>query len=118
VVSNATLIKVVPIFVAVMVWLIRVLIIGTFSIAGDNLFTMADARAYQGRSYQQQNTPRPIMNQPPTLRTASSLPRPISPTYHPAPKTSPQTSTYTPGEPTYHNLSFDASSSEAVQRKQ
>src|SRR5512136_1713779 len=31
VVTNATLTKVVPIFVAVMVWLIRILIIGTFS---------------------------------------------------------------------------------------
>ena len=52
VISNSTLIKVVPIFVAVMVWLIRVLIIGTFSIAGDNLFSTADARGYQTqRSY-------------------------------------------------------------------
>ena len=31
--------KIVPVFVAVMVWLIRVLIIGTFSLAGDRLFT-------------------------------------------------------------------------------
>jgi hypothetical protein len=124
VVSNATLIKVVPIFVAVMVWLIRVLIIGTFSISGDNLFTMADSRSsYQGRSYQQPNTPRPIMNQNPSLRTASSLPRPTptvyappAPVYHPAPKNvpQPQPSAYNPGEPTYHNLSFDAHSSEAV----
>ena len=119
VVSNATLVKVVPIFVAVMVWLIRVLIIGTFSIAGDNLFSMADGRAYQGRSYQTQNAPRPIMNQSPTLRTASSLPRPLAPTYHPVPKVTPPAPPYNPpGEPTYHNLSFDASSSEAVQRKQ
>jgi hypothetical protein len=124
VMSNATLIKVVPIFVAVMVWLIRVLIIGTFSIAGDNLFTMADSRSsYQGRSYQQPNIPRPIMNQNPSLRTASSLPRPApavyappAPVYHPAPKNvpQPQPSAYNPGEPTYHNLSFDAHSSEAV----
>jgi len=33
----------VPIFVAVMVWLIRVLIIGTFSIAGERLFTLDQA---------------------------------------------------------------------------
>ncbi len=33
VVSDATLTKVVPVFVAIMVWLIRVLIIGTFSVA-------------------------------------------------------------------------------------
>src|SRR5688572_3275693 len=35
VVSNDTMIKVVPVFVSIMVWLIRVLIIGTFSLAGD-----------------------------------------------------------------------------------
>jgi hypothetical protein len=122
VLSNETILKVVPIFVAVMVWLIRVLIIGTFSIAGDNLFSMADGRAYQGRSYQQQNSPRPIMNmnQASPLRTASSLPRPLPSTYRPVPKAAPSAPSYTPpGEPTYHNLSFDASSSEAVpQRKQ
>jgi hypothetical protein len=35
---------VVPIFVAVMVWLIRVLIIGTISMAGDRLFSQAKKR--------------------------------------------------------------------------
>jgi hypothetical protein len=38
--GRTTLLRVVPIFVALMVWLIRVLIIGTFSVAGDNLFSM------------------------------------------------------------------------------
>ena len=42
IVARATLLKVVPIFVAVMVWVIRVLIIGTFSVAGDNLFGSHD----------------------------------------------------------------------------
>lgn len=41
VVSRQTLLQVVPIFVAVMVWLIRVLIIGTISVAGDRLFSQA-----------------------------------------------------------------------------
>src|SRR3972149_3573357 len=49
VVSNEMLLKVVPIFVAVMVWLIRVLIIGTFSVAGDRLFSQADRRASAGQ---------------------------------------------------------------------
>ena len=40
VIDQKTLLRVVPIFVAIMVWLIRVLIIGTFSIAGDRLFSM------------------------------------------------------------------------------
>jgi hypothetical protein len=38
VVGRETLLQVVPIFVAVLVWLIRVLIIGTFSVSGDRLF--------------------------------------------------------------------------------
>ena len=42
VIARETLIRVVPIFVAVMVWLIRVLIIGTFSVAGNRLFLQPD----------------------------------------------------------------------------
>ena len=42
VVDRATLLKVVPIFIAIMVWLIRVLIIGTFSVAGERLFGSQD----------------------------------------------------------------------------
>jgi len=40
VVAQETMLRVGPVFVAVLVWLIRVLIIGTFSIAGDRLFNM------------------------------------------------------------------------------
>lgn len=38
VVARQTLLQVVPIFVAVMIWLLRVLIIGLFSVAGDRYF--------------------------------------------------------------------------------
>ncbi len=44
VIGRETLLKVVPVFVAIMVWLIRVLIIGTFSVAGERLFSVAEAR--------------------------------------------------------------------------
>ena len=123
VISSATLTKVVPIFVAVMVWLIRVLIIGTFSLAGDNLFTIADTRGYQTqRSYSQPSRPVPVTASPigTTLRPASSLPRPVQ-SYHPAPKPIPTPPTnYDRPEPTYHNLSFDSQSPyDAIeQRKQ
>jgi hypothetical protein len=40
VVDRQTLLRLVPIFVAILVWLIRVLIIGTFSVAGERLFSM------------------------------------------------------------------------------
>jgi hypothetical protein len=39
-VSQSTMTKAIPVFVAVMVWLIRVLIIGTFSMSGDRIFSM------------------------------------------------------------------------------
>ncbi len=93
VVSSTTMTKVVPIFVAVMVWLIRVLIIGTFSIAGERLFSqdvqkrtrISTTKRTNNRSYRQQ----------PVARTASVR--------RPAPKPRPQPSFN--AEPTYHNLS-------------
>ena len=117
VISNTTLIKVVPIFVAVMVWLIRVLIIGTFSVAGDNLFSTADGRAYNRPTTQQSSS---MVSSPSILRPASSLPRPVSQSFRSAPKPASQT-TFNRPEPTYHNLSFDSSQSPydaGEQRKQ
>ncbi|HKX55876.1 MAG TPA: hypothetical protein VJN01_07240, partial [Xanthomonadales bacterium] len=64
VLSNETITKVVPIFVAVMILLIRVLIIGTFSLAGDRLFTTDERRSY--------NSPRPVQQQ--TYRPATQTP--------------------------------------------
>lgn len=57
-VGQAVMTKTVPIFVAAMVWLIRVLIIGTFSVAGERLFTLADTG--QRQAYYQNNQPRPV----------------------------------------------------------
>ena len=53
VMDPATLLKVVPIFVAVMVWLIRILIIGTLSVAGDRMFNQAVQARGQANSYTQ-----------------------------------------------------------------
>ena len=104
-----------------MVWLIRVLIIGTFSIAGDNLFSMADGRASSGTPLlpAAQHSPAHHESAPhPADCFLASSPS-ASNAYTPAPKPAPSAPAYTPGEPTYHNLSFDASSSEGVQpRKQ
>lgn len=99
VLSNATLTKAVPIFVAVMIWLIRVLIIGTFSLAGDRLFS-TDQQGLR-------NAPRPAMQtSQPVLRPASTLNRPgNAPAFRPAPKPMQQTS-FGQAEPTYHNVSF------------
>jgi len=57
VVARETLLTVVPIFVAIMVWLIRVLIIGTISLAGDRLFSQASvARSSQKSVANQRNS--------------------------------------------------------------
>ncbi len=104
VVSNATLTKAVPVFVAIMVWLIRVLIIGTFSMAGDRLFSQAERpRSSVARSAHQPQ-PNPATA---SLRPASSLPRPVS-AYRPAPKPAAQSNFTSHSEPTYHNPSFSA----------
>lgn len=110
VVSSTTLTRVIPVFVAVMVLLIRVLIIGTFSVAGDNLFSMGDTRTSNAPrpSYSsQQMRPVPGVNQVPGLRTASTLPRPQS--YRPSPKP-PTPAPHDRPEPTYHNIALDAAS--------
>ena len=56
VVARETLLTVVPIFVAVMVWLIRVLIIGTISMAGDRLFSQASDHTFSRRTTQKART--------------------------------------------------------------
>jgi len=114
VISNETMTKVVPVFVAAMILLIRVLIIGTFSLAGDRMFTTADRNASEHRnqpSPAQVQTYRPASNQP-ILRPASSLNRPVQTTmqsqntFRPAPKVVQQTSFVKP-EPTYHPVSHN-----------
>ncbi len=93
-IGENTLIKAVPVFVAVMVWLIRVLIIGTFSIAGENLFSIADTRspnlrqirsAYQAKPHPSVQTPTYIRPAPkPSAAFNASQPIiPNEPTYHP-----------------------------------
>lgn len=107
VVDRETLLRVVPIFVAVLVWLIRVLIIGTFSVAGDRLFSQADVRysANRGRS-----GVAPSSQLTRSLGSGSMKPRASASSSHsgsfrPAPK---QTNQADPGyqrpEPTYAPL--------------
>ena len=114
VISNEALTKIVPIFVAAMILLIRVLIIGTFSLAGDRMFTTQDQRSYNHnpRPVQQQQTYRPASNQQPVLRPASSLNRPTQSMHaqgantfrsvpNPAPKPAMQQTSFVRPEPTY-----------------
>jgi hypothetical protein len=54
VLGRETLLKVVPVFVAVLVWLTRILFIGAISVAGEHLFGHASERASVQRAAQPQ----------------------------------------------------------------
>jgi hypothetical protein len=106
VVSNETMTKIVPIFVAAMILLIRVLIIGTFSLAGDRLFSTDERRGYNNPRPAQGQTYRPTGQ--PIVRPASSLNRPMHTvqnqnTFSPAPKSTMQQASFMRPEPTYHS---------------
>lgn len=124
VIERTTLLRIVPIFVAVLVWLIRVLIIGTFSVAGERLFSQPEVSVYDGRRYQPApaipaQRSRPTTNRIPTPRTAPVPLNPANtpvnnPVLKPAPKSSVQQPveqpsrlepTYHPAEPSYHPIS-------------
>ena len=98
--GQVTMTKMVPVFVAAMVLLIRVLLINTFSIAGERLFSMADEREGQYQNKQPVYRPNEIMRAP----TNSSFPRP-------APKPNPvNVSQPAYGEPSYHPIGMSAQS--------
>lgn len=69
VIGTDAMYTVVPIFVAILVWLIRVLILGTFSMAGDRLFSLGEGKPAMLRSAL--HSPRPV----PT--TAALQPQPM-----------------------------------------
>jgi hypothetical protein len=106
VLTNATLTKAVPIFVAIMVWVIRVLVIGSFSIAGDRLFSQSDARSSHKLS-------RPIL-QPASSLTSRPRPAMAAP-FRPAAKAVRPEPSYSRTEPTYHNLSMSSKQNREVE---
>lgn len=113
-IDNQTIQSIVPVFVAVMVWVIRILIIGTFSLAGDRMFGQDDIRSRKVSTPVQQNTsarndyyqPRPVAA---TSASQSLAPRPVlapASSFKPQPKPVQYTENYHSRsvEPTYHNL--------------
>ena len=96
VISMNTLTKVVPVFVAVMVCLIRVLIIGTFSVKGDKLFSQADIRSASHR--------------PANVQSTSSMGSHTASvgSYRPVSKVARPESNYARQDPTYHNLAMQS----------
>ena len=105
VVDARVITQIVPIFVAVLVWIIRILVIGTLSTAGERIFS--DMRKSSGYSRPRTTAPsasvpvgRPLTSTPAARPTASNpapaarpYPRPLS------------TANVTRPEPSYHSLS-------------
>ena len=92
----------VPLFVAGMVWLIRVLIIGTFSMAGERLFSLDETRASHRTSLrheEQRSQPRPVPNPIPSYVRPAPRPLPTSPASMRTPVNA---------EPTYHPVGMTA----------
>jgi hypothetical protein len=97
--GQPAMVKLIPIFVAAMVLTIRVLLINTFSIAGERIFSLAENRASR---YQNQPVYRPHTESLRTPGEAPAFPRP-------APKPTPAAASrplYQ--EPTYHPVGMNA----------
>jgi hypothetical protein len=99
-VSQATMTKAIPVFVAIMVWLIRVLIIGTFSMAGERLFSMGTRRA--GRPFSQ------TTRSPSTQRPSASSARPGPGRQDEQERSAPAAPASQRSEPTYHPIGMAA----------
>ncbi len=99
-VGENMLTRAIPVMVAVMVWMIRVLIIGTFSLAGENMFSMADDRpASRAPAYRSE---RPVAPRVPSSPVQS-------PVYgRPAPKPGSAVRPMPRPEPTYHPVGISA----------
>jgi hypothetical protein len=113
VIAKETLQNAVPIFVAVMVWVIRILIIGTFSIAGERLFSMDETWARSQRRVAPANRPvvaTPVQQPRPAAASLARAENNNSPApFRPAPKP----------EPSYHpiGLAVKASKEDALVRR-
>jgi hypothetical protein len=116
------IVKIAPVFVAFMVWLIRILIIGTFSVAGERIFSQASRRStrYAGSSAPATSARRMPVPVAPVSHPVAAAPSPRSesqkpgtmapqPIFRPSPK--PATALSTPSlrsEPTYHPIGMSS----------
>ncbi|MGE5224746.1 MAG: hypothetical protein ACM3PY_20110 [Omnitrophica WOR_2 bacterium] len=111
VIERQTLLHIVPIFVAVMVWLIRVLIIGTFSVAGERLFSQTSTRAVKSSAYNRPAVSRTTGISRPG-RDISTPSRPVTtpvpaPSFRPAPKKDGGSDpSFNRPEPSYHPVAM------------
>jgi hypothetical protein len=105
VLSRETMLKVVPIFVAIIVWVIRVLIIGSFSVNGSRLFSQSVTKP-SVHPVVRQTQPQPLAASPSISAHAAQYRVPSKGEAHPAPK--PVQPTHPNSEPTYHPISMSS----------
>ncbi len=85
IIGRESLIRSVPVFVAVLVWLIRVLIIGTLTVAGERLFVGKQLRRTLPRPITPSNMPEPGQGR----STSRPTQRPLRPAPKPAQRREP-----------------------------
>ena len=109
VLDSSTILKVVPIFVAVMVWLIRILIIGSLSYAGDHILGSSD----QPRTSSHTFSSRPLTSSaslssvsPTASASAASFSPPARQAPHPVNRSE---GSYGHAEPIYQSVSMSGS---------
>jgi hypothetical protein len=110
VLSRETMLKVVPVFVAIMVWVIRVLIIGSFSVTGSRLFSQSAPRQ-QVHPMVRQSQPQPLA---PTAAISNHAAQ-YRASPHPAPK--PAQAGHSRSEPTYHPASMSGANNPSLTHK-
>lgn len=117
VINPKTVTQIVPVFVSVMVWIIRILLIGSLSYAGDRIFT-TDSRRKSNGATQRRLVPGATVN-PRELNPGMMAPRPVvNRTIGARPVNqrsiaSPPESVARP-EPTYHSLSARSAANPSV----
>ena len=112
--GQETLTKVIPVFVAIMVWIIRLLLIGTFAMAGERLFSMADKRPTYEKPVKRfdQIPARPATNYAASPRaSAAAAQRPSAAVARPQQPVTPAARPARP-EPSYHPVGMAAKSHE------
>ena len=105
VVDPGTILKVVPIFVALMVWVIRILIIGTISVSGEHLLkanTQNKRQTSQPSRYTRNQPSETIASRPASKPSSPIMPRPTLSRSN----LSAAADSKSHGEPTYHSLSM------------
>jgi hypothetical protein len=109
IIDHNTLFKVVPIFVALMVWVIRILIIGTISMAGERFLWGSASRNRSVNSSSNSVNSSRVGGSIPAPRPVTASPRVVMP--RPASSQrldASSASSANRGDPTYHSMSMSA----------